>query len=193
VRQKPLLDELVVTPSAAAAGSNVGIRYGVYGKGTLWLVDQHGQVWLKRPLDPSGTMSLAIPESAAGRTMRVVLTAQNGSQRAQMAAGIIVLPDGSNLAQQLEPQAPPGPQVSPETVSSGRAIRVRFSGSHGEAMVSITDTGGSVLEELDVAASEHEAILHAPSVGAPSTYDVVVSTVRGHTQQQTVKAITVVP
>lgn len=189
---KPLLDELDVTPSAVAAGSDVRVRYGAYGSGTLWLLDEHGRVWAKRAISPAGQMRLTVPESAAGRNLRVVLTAQRGSERAQMSAGILVLPDGANLAD-LGPQSPPAPDVSPESVASGNAIHVRLPASHGEALVSITDPGGSVIEEIDVAPSQDGATLHAPSVAAPSTYDVVVSIARGHSQDQTVKAITVLP
>ena len=189
---KPLLDDLDVSPSAVTAGANVRVRYGAYGNGTVWLLDDHGRVWSKRPIEPSGETTFAIPESAAGKNLRVVLTAQRGTQHAQMATGILVMPDGTNLAD-AQPQAPPAPEVSPESVASGNTIHVRLPAAHGEALVSITDTGGSILEEVDVAPSETSAVLHAPSVNAPSTYDIVVSVAKGNSQEQTVKAITVVP
>ncbi len=189
---KPLLDDLDVSPSAVTAGANVRVRYGAYANGTVWLLDDHGRVWSKHSIEPSGETTFAIPESAAGKNLRVVLTAQRGAQHAQMATGILVLPDGMNVADP-QPQAPPAPEVGPQSVASGNPIHVRLPAAHGEALVSITDTGGSILEEVDVAPSETSAILHAPSVSAPSTYDVVVSIAKGNAQEQTVKAITVVP
>lgn len=189
---KPLLDDLDVTPSAVSAGGNVRVRYGAYGDGTVWLLDEHGRVWAKHRIVPSGETAFAIPESAAGQSLRVVLTAQRGAQHAQMSAGILVLPDGTNLAE-AEPQTPQSPVVSPESLASGNAIHVRLPDAHGEALLSVTDTSGSIIEEVDVPTSQTSAVLHAPSVSAPTTYDVVVSIANGHAQSQTIKAITVVP
>jgi hypothetical protein len=189
--EKTLLDELDVSPSAIVAGSPLHVRYGTHVSGTVWLLDDRGRVWARRATDPRGDTVLDVPYSAAGRSLRVVVTAHRGTQHAQMAAGIVVLPDGVRLADTGTP--PPAPAVSPRRVASGRVVHVRFAAPHGEAIVSITDPGGSVVEEADVAASQADAELRAPEVAAPSTYDVVVSVVHGHAQDQTVQTLTVLP
>ena len=194
VADKPLLDDLEVTPSSVVAGSALQVRYAARANGDVWLLDDHGQVWARRDIAASGETRFTIPERAAGRNLRVVVSAHRGAERAQMAAAVAVLPDGANAAA-ADPAstAPPAPSVSPDRVKAGNPVYVHFPAAHGEALVSITDAGGSILEEVDVAAGQREAALRAPTTAAPGTYDVVISTVNGNTQEQSVHAITVVP
>ncbi len=194
VVDKPLVDDLEVTPSAILAGSLLHVRYGARGNGNIWLLDEDGRVWAKHAITATGETHFTVPQSAAGRSLRVVLSARRGAQHAQMAATVAVLPDGSNVFSANQGAAvPPGPTVTPDQPKAGDPVYIHFPSSHGEALVSITDASGSIVEETDVAPSEREAVLRAPAAAAPATYDVVVSITDGNRQEQTVHALTVLP
>lgn len=188
---KPLLDELLLPNSAVVAGSVLHVRYGAHAGGTVWLLDQQGRVWAKRAISAVGETVFRVPQAAAGRTLRVVISAARGNTRAQMAASILVVPDSQNVLDTATPA--PAAEVLAQRVASGEPVRIRFRMPHGEAVVSITDLSGGVIEEMDVAPTERSVQLRAPAVGAPSTYDVVVSIARGHAQEQSIQALTVLP
>lgn len=190
----PVLDPLVLSPSSHVAGEPLRVRYGAHAQsGDVWLLDDRGRVWARTAITASGYSSLTVPAEAAGRDLRVLVTATRGAQRAQQSAPVIVAPDPSNVAQ-TEPAPPPSTAtVSPERVPSGGSIHIRLAPHHGEALVAVTDQGGSILEEVDVEPDRDTATLRAPEVGAPTTYDVVITVTKGNAQDQTVKAITVAP
>lgn len=192
VVEHPLLNELDVAPSSVVAGGVVRVRYGARAPGHVWLLDERGRVWARRPLDRTGEARFTVPASAAGRTLRVVATAKKGGEHAQMAAVVAVLPNPADVV-----STPPAEQAAPHLavarVRSGAPVRVDFPASHGDALVTITDATGSILDEVDVPAGQMTAVLRAPDVAAPSSFDVVVSVTRGHAQMQTVRALTVLP
>ena len=193
-RTEPLLDPLEVTPASVVAGTPIHVRYGAHAQsGDVWLLDEHGRVFAKAAMTLAGASSLAIPAEAAGHELRVVATARRGAERAQVSTLVNVAPDPSNVAE-LEPSPPPASvTVSPERVPSGGSIHIRLAPHHGEALVAVTDQGGSIVEEVDVQPDRSTATLRAPEVGGPTTYDVVVTITKGNSQDQTVHPIAVIP
>jgi hypothetical protein len=160
----------------------------------------HGQVWAHTAIDRSGTTWLHVPAAAAGREMRVVVHAARGQAHAQMGAGILVLPDDANVASvagdagDARPAATaPGVAVSPARASAGQPIHVAWGASRGEALVSLTDASGSVVQEVDVPAGRNGITLVAPNVSGPTTYDVVVSVSHGVSEESIVRPVIVVP
>lgn len=193
-KAEPLLDPLDVTPASVVAGTPILVRYGAHAQsGDVWLLDERGRVFAKAAMGVAGASSLMVPAEAAGRELRVVATAHRGSERAQRSALVSVAPDPSNVAQ-VEPSAPPSSvTVSPERVPSGGSIHIRLAPHHGEALIAVTDQGGSIVEEVDVQPDRSTATLRAPEVGGPTTYDVVVTITKGNSQDQTVHPIAVIP
>lgn len=196
VPSEPLLDALDVRPASVIAGKTLHVHYGAHAQsGDVWLLDAQGHVWARSSMDVSGVTALVVPQSAAGRDLRVVVSARRGGAHAQMSATVTVLPDATNVAQSqnTDDPAPSNVAVAPERVPSGGSIHIRLPKDHGEALVSVTDQGGSILEEVDVEPGRDTATLRAPQVGTVSTYDVVITITKGNAQDQTVKAVTVVP
>ncbi|HET9029861.1 MAG TPA: hypothetical protein VFN49_06760, partial [Candidatus Aquilonibacter sp.] len=186
VRERPLLDDLDVL-SAVVAGSPLRVRYGASAAGMLYLLDEQGRVWAQRSLDPSGESTIDVPASAAGKTLRVVASARRGAQRAQLAASVIVLPNGAD-------GAPDDSKVErSETVSdrvrSGDAIRIRFLHRQPDTTVAVTDAAGNIMQSIDVSSTERTVTLRAPAVAAPAVYDVVVTAARGRATETRVHAV----
>ena len=195
LEDSPLLDDLTVSPLPARAGTSLKVAYATSATtGDVWLLDLHGQVWAHRSLDSSGTTWLHVPESAAGREMRVVVHAQRGAHHAQMGAGVIVVPDDTYEAGAADAAGGSVVTVEPQAVVSGSPIRVTLAKGHGEALVSLTDASGSVIQEVDAPAGARAVLtLTAPGVSTQGTYDVVVSMARGVSQEEIVRPITVMP
>lgn len=191
----PLLDDLAVAPLPAYAGKSVRVTYTTAAStGDVWLLDQSGRTWAHAPLNNAGITTLAIPQSAAGRDMRVVVHAQRGTAHMQSAVGIVVLPDEQNIATNpSEPAQTPAIAVTPSRVASGAAITIAFPAGHGEALVSLTDQSGSIAEQIDVPAGERGVTLRAPAVGAATTYDVVIDSSRGVSRESLIRPVIVVP
>jgi len=194
---EPLLDDVNVSPLPARAGGTLRVAYATTAAaGDVWLLDLHGQVWAHAAIDPSGKVALQVPEAAAGHEMRVVVHARRGVRHAQTGVGITVLPSDGDVAALASGSDEPGPpvRVMPARATSGTAIHVVLAPGHGEALVSLTDASGSVLQEVDVPAGAHgSTTLTAPDVSAPATYDVVVTLSRGYSQEEVVKPVTVSP
>lgn len=180
--------------SSAVAGSSLSVAYGGHATaGDVWLLDDGGRVYARSRVHADGYSTLAVPESAAGRDLRVVVSARRGIQVAQTSRAIAVVPDPSNSVSSDEQTPPPNSSIWPTRVSAGQAIYVRLAPHHGEALVSITDQGGSIIEEVEVPINQMQTSLRAPEVGSPSTYDLVVSITRGTGQDQMVKPVVVTP
>lgn len=194
VTEAPLLDELEVNGSVIA-GNALTVRYGARAQGQLFLIDVQGRVWARGPLSAAGITHLHVPSAAAGRSMRVVATAQRGRLHAQMAAAVTVLPDAAFA--RAEPTAAPlptnAPPALPSQVASGQQFVVHLAAAHGEALVSVTDASGAIVEQSDVPSTQNDVALEAPAVREPKIYDVVVSIARGRGQEETVQRLRVVP
>ena len=190
----PPANVLRVGASRVIAGSTLRIAYTPNARGDVWLLDQHGRIWGHDKTNARGHSSLAIPENAAGRDLRVVVgePASTGELR-QVASTIAILPDASNLAPQNQTAPKSDVTVSPTSVNAGANIAIRFKPRHGEALVSITDQGGSIVDQSDVPADTPRALLRAPATGAPATYDVVVTITNGNAQDQSIIPIVVTP
>ena len=180
--------------SSAVAGSSLTVAYGGHATGgDVWLLDERGRVYARSRVHARGYSTLAVPESAAGRDLRVVVFARRGAQFAQAARAVAIVPDPSNSVPLDAQMPPPGVTIGPARIASGEPISIRFAPRHGEALVSITDQGGSIVDEIDVPANQAMTSLRAPEVGSASTYDVVVSVARGNGQDETVKPVVVIP
>lgn len=193
VEQPPLLDELDV-PDAVIAGRTLRVRYGAHAPGTVYVVDEHGSVWAHAALTPSGETPLLVPAAAAGHVMRVVAVAKQGSRHAEMSTHLAVLPNAA-----IQPASPtPAPALAtgalavPARVVAGRPFEVRLDGAHADAVVSLNDASGTVIEQLDVRARDHHVTLDAPMVSRSSTVDVVVSLSRGAAVEEVVRAVRVI-
>lgn len=194
VVQRPLIEALEL-PDAAVAGSTLHVHAVAHAAGSAYLLNDAGGVLTQAPLSPRGDAVLRVPVAAAGRTVRIVASVASGSRHAQMSAALVVMPNSQISA--AFPSAAPVPTSAPPSVPSnviaGSPIVVRLHGRHNEALVSLMDGAGAVIEQLDVAPNETDVSLHAPAVDAPTTYEVVVSITRGHAQEETLRAVRVTP
>ncbi len=195
VTEAPLLNELDVNGSVVA-GSSLIVRYGARADGQLYLIDGQGRVWARAPLTAAGISHMRVPSAAAGRSMRVVATVRRGNRRAQMATTVAVVPDASFVAAvepTVRPIATSAPPALPSQVASGQHFVVHLGAAHGEALVSLSDASGAIVEQSDVPATVDDVELDAPAVREPKIYDVVVSIARGQGQEETVQRLRVVP
>ncbi|TAM76105.1 hypothetical protein EPN44_06650 [bacterium] len=207
-----LIGELNVTPAPAQAGRDVHVNYVADAtSGKIWLLDLSGKAWASAPYSSDGTSLLRIPAAAAGREMRVVLQVERGPQRAMSSVGIVVEPNNAahpaaTIAQSTPAQspttgeaAPPrqtmsaGIELSQSSVVAGQSVHVRITGPHSDALVTLTDARGQVIEQGDVSGQERGITLTAPAVNAPSAFYVVASITSGVSQASVVRKLVVTP
>jgi hypothetical protein len=201
--QRPLIDELRV-PSAARAGDSLRISYATRAtSGDISLVDSSGATWTKQPLSLTGNATVNVPEAAAGRTVRVVLHAQNGKQQAQSSVETIVLASDTvqrpqpEAAQQPHPAAPRPPTntptmtVSSTVVAGGDSIIVRVGGMRGDVRITLEDQSGASVAQGD--GSQGALSITAPIVRTTSRYYVVAAFRDGVGEQSIIKPLVVTP
>ena len=207
-----LIGELNVTPAPAQAGRDVHVNYVADAtSGKIWLLDLGGKAWSSVSYSSNGTSILRIPAAAAGREMRVVLQVERGPQRAMSSVGIIVEPTHAahpvaTLDERMAAQspsageaAPPrqtmasGIELSQSSVVAGQSVHVRITGPHTDALITLTDARGQVIEQGDASGQERGTTLTAPAVSAPSAFYVVASITSGVSQTSVVRKLVVTP
>lgn len=203
-----LIQNLAVTPSPVEAGKTLGVRYvSKAQRGDVYLVDADGATWAHRPLSPDGTSWVNVPQSAAGKEMRVVLHAQQGTQQAEASVGIAVMPSAQVLAQKqvatttpaaASPQPTSAPvtptlTLSSQVVAPGDTITASIAGVKGDVRITLISTSGATLAQGDADEETGGVTLTAPSVTAPTTFFVVASLTSGVSQQSIVKRLVVTP
>lgn len=193
------ISELAVTPNPVKAGGTIDVRYAANAvSGTIWLLDNDGRAWAATPYDPSGHSSVVIPLSAAGRQLRVVVSAKRGATHAQSTVGLLVLPSGET-ADTATAETPgqtasihPQLRLSASSVSSGQTIVARLTGVTGDVRVTMTNAAGKIVEQGDGTAEAGVAI-GAPAVGSATTYSIVATFSDGMSEQSLVRSVVVHP
>lgn len=198
------IDELSVSPSPVQAGGSVAVSYSASAQtGDVWLVDASGATWAHAALSPAGSTRFAIPASAAGKDLRVVVHAQRGLRHAESSVGLAVLPSRI-VAQAQQSPAPPAPQatappsvapqlnLSSQVVSAGDSVTVEIAGVRGDVRVTMMSATGATVAEGDVGPGGALS-LNAPNVHEPTTYFVVATLTNGVSQQSIMKRLVVTP
>lgn len=191
------ISEVAVSPNPVKAGGTIDVRYAANAiSGTIWVLDSDGRAWAATPYDPSGRSSVVIPLSAAGRQLRVVVSAKRGNTHAQSTVGVLVLPSGQTVDEaqagssgdNLHPQL----HLSAASVASGQAIVARLSGVSGDVRVTLTNAAGRVVEQGD-GTGEAGVSISAPAVNYATTYSVVATFSDGMSEQSLVRSVIVRP
>lgn len=191
------ISEVAVSPNPVKAGGTIDVRYAANAiSGTIWVLDSDGRAWAATPYDPSGHSSVVVPLSAAGRQLRVVVSAKRGNTQAQSTVGLLVLPSGQTAqeaapgsgADALHPQL----HLSAASVASGQAIVARLTGVSGDVRVTLTNAAGRIVEQGD-GTGEAGVSISAPAVGYATTYSVVATFSDGMSEQSLVRPIVVHP
>lgn len=205
--QQPLIGDVSVTPSSVLAGATLTVSYASQAKtGDVYLVDQYGRTWSHAPLAAGGLSMIHVPQSAAGRDMRVVLYASSGKIHAQTSIGVSVL--ASDAVQQTaaapSSAAPsfaapshagetPSLTLDTHIVSAGDNIVVRVSGVHSDVRISMMTSGGVAVAQGDIPDSGSAIAIMAPSVSVASVYYIVGGFNNGNSQQTLVRRVLVTP
>ncbi len=192
----PHISEFALATPVVRAGAPMQVRYVTDARGgEVWLIDDAGRLWARAPVSAGGVTTLNVPEAAAGRSVRAVLHARNGSADAVASLGVTVLPGAVESADAQTPRAghPPVLTLSSSTASPGDGITVSIAGDHGDARISLADKSGSSVEQGDIPASQNALALTAPQVTGPTTYYVTASITQGVGEQTIVKKILITP
>ena len=201
--QPALIDDVRMEPPAVHAGTPITVKYSAHTTdGDVSLIDSDGATWERVPLSSSGSSVLSVPAAAAGRTMRVVVHAQQGGQQAQKTLVAMVL-----AAEQIHTPAPaqgqgaiappsmptstPTLSLSSTVAAAGDTVSVRVGGMHGDVRITLTDSAGTTVAEGD--GSDGALSLAAPNVRAVTKYFVVATFSDGVAQQSVVKPLVVTP
>lgn len=198
------IDDLAVSPSPAKAGATLTVSYVTKARGgEVYLLDTFGRTWVHAPLAASGISAIRVPQAAAGRQMRVVLSTANGKEHAQSSVGLSVLPSDSVAAVQSSPAPPkatahpavsaPEIQLSSSVVSPGDTVTVTVNGAHEDVRITLMSGSGATMAQGDVDASNDAVTLNAPTVSAVTTFYVVATATSGVSQQTTVHRLVVTP
>jgi len=197
----PLIGELSVAPTPVEAGGSMRVYYTATGtRGRVWLLDLGGKVWASGPFAVDGTTALRVPESAAGRQMRVVLQVQDGARRAMSSVGVVVVPGRSAKPEAMadapraeDPAQTAGIELSRSQAEAGESVRVQVLGAHDDAVITLMDGAGHTIAQGDASGAEDAVALIAPAVTAPTRFYVVASITRGLAQTSVVRKLVVVP
>ena len=198
------IDDLAVNPSPAKAGSPIAVSYVTKARaGDVYLLDTFGRTWVHAPLAASGISRIDVPQAAAGRQMRVVLSTANGKDRAQSSVGLAILPSDNVAAVQSSPPPPkaapraaasaPDVQLSSSVVSPGDTVTVTVNGNHQDVRITLMSGAGATMAQGDVDASNDAVTLNAPTVTAVTTFYVVATATSGVSQQTSVHRLVVTP
>lgn len=196
----PQISELAVSPSTVHAGDKIMVQYASNARaGDVWLLDSSGRTWASAALSASGETALAIPQSAGGRDLRVVVHAKMGRQHAQSSVALTVLPDAVAAAPvpapsaQMQQKSEPQIILSSQVVTPGDNVTVRVSGMPGDVRVSLMDAAGTTLEQGDTSADSGGVTITAPSVSGVTTYYIVAAFSNGTMEQSVVRHLVVTP
>lgn len=201
-----LIDNLAVSPSPAQAGQTILAQYATKAQsGDVWLLDGSGATWAHAPLSLSGSTQITIPQAAAGKEMHVVLHAQRGTQHAESAVDVAVMPSQQVTAQASAPapapSAKPAPrpaslnaqlELSSQVVSAGDTVTATITGVTGDVRITLMSSSGTTMAEGD--ADEGQGVtLNAPNVTTPTNFYVVATLTNGVSQQSIMKRLVVTP
>lgn len=193
----PHISEFALATPVVRAGAPMQVRYVTDARsGDVWLLDDAGRLWARAPISTAGVTTLPVPQAAAGRSVRAVLHARNGTADAVASLGVTVLPGAVQSAgDQPATRAGHLPvlTISSSTAAPGDAITVAIEGDHGDARISLADKAGNSVEQGDIPASQSVLALTAPQVSGPTTYYVTASITQGVGEQTIVKKILIAP
>ncbi len=196
----PRISEFAVITSAVHANGVLKLSYTTTDArdGEIWLIDDAGRLWARAPISSQGETTIAVPQGAAGRSMRAVLHARNNQADAVASIGVTVLPDamvtrsgGAPVSDAKAPQA--ALTLSTQNAAPGDMISVRIEGKHGDAQISLNDGAGNSIEQGDMVAGQSALVLTAPNTTTPATFYVMANVTQGVGEQTLVKKLTVTP
>lgn len=186
----------VATP-VVEAGRTITFAYATNARaGEIWLLDETGRLWARKPIYADGRTRIYLPDGAAGHQIRAVLHARSGAADAVSSLTFTALPgdDVDTAAQAPAAQAGnPVLSLSGESAAPGETVTVSIRGAHGDTQISVTDASGNPVEEGDIPVGQSAFTMTAPSVTTPTTYYVTASVSQGAGQQTLVKTLTVTP
>ncbi len=195
----PRITEFAMTTAAARAGENVSFAYATNAReGELWLIDDAGRLWARAPIAASGVSTVKVPQSAAGRQLRAVLHARNGSADTVASVAFTVLPGALQPDDTTSASAPastgnPVVTLSSDTAAPGDTITISIQGKHGDARISMYDKKGDAVEQGDIPVSQDALAMTAPTVTGPTTYYITAAITVGIGEQTVVKKVLVTP
>lgn len=194
----PRITEFNVTTPLVRAGGELQFSYATNARaGEIWLIDDAGRLWARAPISTAGTTTLNVPQATAGRQMRAVLHARNGTADAIASVGLTVLPGAlqPNDAGHASTVAASNPvlTLSSKEAAPGDIITVAIDGKHGDARISMYDKSGNAVEQGDIPASQDAVTLTAPTVTGPTTFYVTAAITVGPGEQTIVRKLLVAP
>jgi hypothetical protein len=186
-----------VVDATIQAGRTLTFAYATNARaGEIWLLDESGRLWARKPIYADGRTRIYLPDGAAGHQIRAVLHARSGASDAISSITFTALPgDAANTASQT-PAAQSGTPVltiSNDSVAPGDTIAVAVKGAHGDTQISLTDASGNSIEDGDIPAGQSAFTMTAPSTATQATYYVTASVSDGTGAQTLVKTLTVTP
>lgn len=193
----PRISEFSLLTPVVHAGGTVALSYVTNAPGgEIWLLDDAGRLWARAPMSLNGKTSVDVPAGAAGRPMRAVLHARNGTADAVASVAFTALPGAvvTEPAPQSSAQhSAPVLTLSTRAAAPGDTVTVAIEGAHGDTQISLTDASGNAVEQGDIPAGQSAVTLTAPAVSAPATYYVTASVSQGVGEQTLVKTLSVTP
>jgi hypothetical protein len=190
-------DFAVVTPIVHANGY-LKLSYATDARsGEIWLIDEAGRLWTRAAIDSSGVTTIKLPQGTAGRQMRAVLHAKNGTADTVASVALTVLPDAivsdSAAASSSMDAKTASLTLSSDSVSPGDTITVALEGKHGDTQITLNDASGNSIEQGDIPAGQSAVTLTAPTVTASTTYYVMANVTQGVGEQTLVHKLVVTP
>jgi hypothetical protein len=197
----PRIAEFVLATPLVRAGDTLKVTYTTNAAaGDIWLLDEAGRLWAHAPIAADGMTEMTVPQGTAGREMRAVLHARNGSADAVASLGFTVLPGALTPEAQPAAASPDRPaentpvmNFSPAQPAPGQDFLVSISGSHGDTKVTMTDDTGTTIEDGDIAPGQDAVTLSVPSITKTQTFYVTASISDGVSTQTIVKQFSVSP
>lgn len=197
----PRIGEFSAATPLVHAGGSIAFAYATNARsGEIWLLDETGRLWARSPISAMGATTMRVPQGLAGRQVRAVLHARNGTADAVAAVGITVLPGALQPENAADSASAPDASahnasitLSAQTAAPGETVTVAIDGKHGDARISLSDKAGNVVEQGDIPASQEAVTLTAPAVTGPTTYYVTASITQGVGEQTVVRQLLVQP
>jgi hypothetical protein len=196
------LPEIALASETVQSGGEISVTYPLSNaSGSVTLFDQSNAVRGTALLDKNGHATLLAPAVAADEPFRVVVQVQSGASTVESAAGLVVKaqtpptppPDQAGADAQTETEAglPFGLPVG--SIKSGGLIRIPIVSHEDGLNIALSTADGAILSQANVALSQSEILLRAPSVSTPTTYLIVASYFHGVGQETVVRRVTVTP
>jgi hypothetical protein len=196
----PHISEFTIVTPVVHANGTLKFDYATDARqGEIWLIDESGRLWARTPMNSDGSASMKLPQGTAGRQMRAVLHARNGSADTIASVGVTVLPDAvvsddaSDTAPANGKSSTPTLTLSTDNAAPGDTITVAIDGNHGDTQISLNDASGNSIEQGDIPAGQNAVTLSAPSVTSATTYYVMANVTQGVGEQTLVRKLVVAP